>query len=167
MIDPKGFKEARLSPSTIERDEPLNFGNKTINLPTFVELSLRDIDNLPTEHITSIVEILMESSKKRLPAREAAKRYQEFHAVDRQTALNIVSLQLGRISTILARERAIEAGLTHFKWRWSGALDEDPSHKARDGIVLAWSDPVINGVPLGIFELPNMSASCKCRAQSV
>ena len=110
---------------------------------------------------------MLEGSRSRSPTREIAKRLQQHHPVDRQTAIKIVSLQLSRIAALLARERSLEAGIIRFKWRWSGALDENPDHQAREGLVLSWSDPTVNGMQLDIFDLPGMAPDCYCCVQSV
>jgi uncharacterized protein with gpF-like domain len=161
------FRGSRLTPSTIRPDERLNFGKRTITLPDFVSLSLDSIDGLAAEHRATVTQIILEGSKRRSPAREVAKRLQQQHPVDRQTAIAIVSLQLSRIAAFLDRERSLEAGITRFKWRWSGSLDENPAHQAREGLVLSWSNPTIDGKSLDIFDLPGMASDCHCRAQSV
>jgi uncharacterized protein with gpF-like domain len=124
-------------------------------------------EGLVAEGRDAVIEIILDGAKGRSPAREVAKRIQEHHPVDRQTAIDIASLHLGRVSAFLARERALDAGITKFKWRWSGALDENPDHEAREGLVLSWNDPVIDGKPLGMFDLPGMAPDCKCVAQAV
>lgn len=161
------FRGARLTPSEIQSDEQLDFGDTTITLPEFVRISVDNIDGLAAEHREAVVQTILDGSQSRSPARDVAKRLQEHHPVDRQTAIEIASLQLGRISAFLARERALDAGLTKFKWRWSGALDENPAHEAREGLILSWDDPVIDGKPLGIFDLPGMASDCKCVAEAV
>lgn len=117
------FRGGRLTPPTIRPDEQLNFGNHTITLPDFVRLSVDQVYGLAAEHRATVTQIILEGSKNRSPTREVAKRLRQHHPVDRQTAIKIVSLQLSRIAALLARERSLEAGITRFKWRWSGALD--------------------------------------------
>lgn len=161
------FRGSRLTPSTIKHDEQLNFGKQTISFFDFVLLSVTCIDGLGAEHRLNVAQIILEGSKNRSPTRAVAKQVQQLHPVDRQTAIEIVSLQLSRIAAFLARERSLNAGITLFKWRWSGALDENPAHQAREGLVLSWSNPTIDGVQLEIFDLPGMGGDCRCIAQSV
>jgi SPP1 gp7 family putative phage head morphogenesis protein len=95
----------------------------------------------------------------RSPARDVAKEIAEAAGMARARALRIASHQTVNLAAALDAQRHRQAGIDHWKWRWSHKKHGRAAHMARDGKV--YTDETAPEDTPG--ELPN----CGCVKQAV
>lgn len=111
----------------------------------------------------------------RRPAREVAKQISEAVGMGRKRAKRIASDQLSKISSTLADQRRIEAGIDVWSWAHSGKAHPRKEHQARDGNYYSDNPARVGTTVDGKTILapperggrPGQPPYCGCRSRSV
>lgn len=160
------WRGASLSASTVSLDEQLTWAGRRSSLRSFIVEGLGKIPDLSDHQYDRAVAIIFDGLHRRLPARDVARAFQAVYPSTQREAIDVVSFQLSRIAALLDSERQRQAGISRFTWRWSGAVDENPDHRRRDGQVFEWDCPIEDGRAISADDMPGMGSNCKCRAQA-
>lgn len=118
---------------------------------------MKDVGEQARQRISNAVFAAFQA---RQPASDLASDIRDIVGMSRRRSLNIASDQLTKLSSALDRERATEAGIAKYAWRWSHKRHGRKQHIARDGKVFRYDDPPDDGPP---GTLP----FCGCRAQAL
>lgn len=97
----------------------------------------------------------------RTTGRDLAREIRGIAGAGQRRAELIASDQLQKLTGLLDEQRQRQAGIDKFEWAHSGKANPREIHKARDGKVYAWTDPVAKTDP------PGRAIRCGCRARAV
>lgn len=119
---------------------------------------VRAVSDQTRERISDIV---YRGLTNRTPVREVAKEIATATGLARDRARRIASDQLVKASAAFDESRMRDIGITKFKWMHSEKKNFRPEHKARDGKIYNWDDPVIKN------DKPGYAPFCGCKARGV
>jgi uncharacterized protein with gpF-like domain len=136
-------------------------GPQDMRMPvsSVIERNVGLIKSVSDQARQRIGEAVFGGLNKRAPAREVAADIRTAVAMGRRRSMLIASDQLTKLNSELARERAMEAGLSHYEWVHSGKLHPREAHKARNGQRYEY------GQPAG--DEPGYAINCGCNARAV
>jgi SPP1 gp7 family putative phage head morphogenesis protein len=106
-----------------------------------------------------IADSVFRGLQQRTPAVEVAKEIREATGMARARSIRIAADQSVKLASALDAERQRQAGLDHWKWRWSHKKHGRPEHIARDGKI--YTDETAPK------DLPGVLPFCGCVRQGV
>ena len=157
-------ENSQLSASGVSRDTPLRSGENEETVFELIRRNAMRIENLDPSLVDQVADTVFKGMNERKPAREVARELSAITRFERALSLEIASYQLRLAATALDTERMCRAGMEDFIWVYSGALDEVPSHKARDGKRYNFHTrrEVGGDDEIPANDMPGLDPACKC-----
>lgn len=106
-----------------------------------------------------IMDAVLRGLQARTPPREVAEQIQMITGFSRKRSIRIASDQAVKMNSALDRERLTQLGFTEIIWNHSDKKYFRPEHKARDGKVYKFTDPIMKTDP------PGHAIYCGCTSQ--
>lgn len=162
-------ENSELSASGVSRHTLLRSGERAETVLELIRRNAMRIENLDPSLVDQVADTVFRGMNERKPAREVARELSAVTGFERARSLQIASYQLRLAATALDTERMCRAGMEDFIWVYSGALDEVPSHKARDGKRYNFRTrrEVGGDDEIPANDMPGLDPACKCLKRMV
>jgi hypothetical protein len=167
--------KAALSASDVDLSTILGFGDvqETVEQTIAWNTSLiRDVSAVTRQRVGNAI---FDGLKNRTPARDVARTIREAVGMSRDRSQRIAADQLSKITSDLATERRLQAGLSVYSWRHSQKRHPRVRHEDRDGNLYS-GDPAMIGrevdgkvvqEEVAREDRPGRPPYCGCRELSV
>lgn len=156
----KRFAQA-FTPVGVNIEALLDRGDVNATLGAVLGENVALIRSLDDQMRNDISGEVFRALQNRTTARDLARAVRERAGVGQRRAELIAADQLQKLTGALDEQRQKQVGIAKFKWAHSRKQNPREEHKARDGKVYAWTDPVAKNDP------PGRAIRCGCRALAV
>ena len=122
------------------------------------------IKSIPIEAGQRVHKLTIQGLEDSTRAREFVEEIKHSGDVAESRAMLIARTEVARTASILTQTRAEAAGSTSYVWETARDSTVRPSHRAMQGKVVSWSDPVtLDGMTGHAGQFPN----CRCWSRPV
>ena len=121
------------------------------------------IQSLPTEAAERVHKLAIRGLANSGRAREIAEEILDTGEVTASRATLIARTEVARTASILTQTRALQAGLTHYRWQTSKDGDVRPGHRAMQGKICEFANPpAVNENGRIMHHHPGQIWNCRC-----